>query len=140
MSVLVAHAAVTWFMVGLIWTIQSVHYPLFVRVGSPFFERYESEHTSRMARLLAIPAGLELATGLALVWTRPEGLGLIPVLIAGALLAIIWVTTAVIQVPLHNRLKAGYDRSVVLRLVSSNWLRTGLWTARGALVTTMLTV
>ncbi len=138
MSVLIAHAAVTWFMVGLIWTIQSVHYPLFVRVGSPFFEKYESEHTRRMARLLAIPAGLEVATGLALVWMRPEGLNLTPVLIGGALLAITWVTTAVVHVPLHNRLEAGYDRSVVGRLVRRNWLRTGLWTARGALVTAML--
>jgi hypothetical protein len=138
MSVLIAHAAATWFMVGLIWTIQSVHYPLFVRVGPPSFERYESEHTHRMARLLAIPAGLEVGTGLALVWTRPEGLGLTPVLMSGALLAIIWVTTAVVQVPLHKRLTAGYDRSVVLRLVKSNWLRTGVWTARGVLVTTML--
>jgi hypothetical protein len=115
-----------------------VHYPLFVRVGSPFFEKYESEHTRRMARLLAIPAGLEVATGLALVWMRPEGLSLTPVLIGGALLAITWVTTAVVQVPLHNRLQAGHDRSAVLRLVRSNWLRTGLWTARGALVTSML--
>ena len=32
------------------------------------------------------------------------------------------------------------SRSAVLRLVNSNWLRTGLWTARGALVTTMLAV
>ena len=88
--------------------------------------------------MLVIPAGLEVATGLALVWSRPEGLGLSPVLLAGMVLAIIWVTTALVQVPLHRRLQDGYDRSVVAKLVKSNWLRTGLWTARGALVIAML--
>ena len=139
MSVLIAHAAATWFMVGLIWTIQSVHYPLFARVGSPSFEQYETEHTNRMARLLAIPAGLEVATGLALVWFRPEGLDLAPVLVAGMVLAVIWITTALVQVPRHRRLQEGYDRIAVAQLVQSNWLRTGLWTARGVLVAAMLT-
>lgn len=138
MSVLTVHAAATWFMVGLIWTIQSVHYPLFARVGSPSFKRYETEHTNRMARLLVIPAGVEVATGLALVWSRPEGLDLSPVLLGGTVLAVIWMTTALVQVPLHRRLQERYDPSVVAKLVKSNWLRTGLWTVRGVLVTAML--
>lgn len=140
MSVLIVHAVATWFMVGLIWTIQSVHYPLFERVGASSFPDYETEHAHRMARLLVVPAGLEVITGLALVWSRPEGLGLTTVLIAGMLLAIIWITTALVQVPLHGRLAVAYDRSVLLRLVNSNRLRTGLWTARGVLVAAMLAV
>lgn len=138
MSVLIVHATATWFMMGLIWTIQSVHYPLFERVGASSFPDYETEHTRRMARLLAVPAGLEVITGLALVWSRPEGLGLTTVLIAGMMLAIIWITTVLVQVPLHGRLAVAYDRSVLLRLLNSNWLRTGLWTVRGVLVAAML--
>lgn len=140
MTVLLAHAASTWFMVGLIWTIQSVHYPLFARVGPGDFPDYETEHANRMARLLLIPAGLEVITGLALVWARPEGLPPTMVLIAGSLLAVIWITTALVQVPLHGRLARHYDRVVVAKLVSSNWLRTGLWTVRGGLVAFMLAV
>lgn len=138
MSLLTVHAAATWFMVGLIWTIQSVHYPLFARVGPGDFPDYETEHTNRMARLLVIPAGLEVITGLALVWFRPEGLPLTVVLIAGSLLAIIWIATALVQVPLHRDLTKHYDRVVVAKLVRSNWLRTGVWTVRGGLVTFML--
>lgn len=138
MTWLIVHAAATWFMVGLIWTIQSVHYPLFARVGAGDLIGYESEHTERMVRLLAIPAGVEISTGAALVWTRPAGVGLWLVLVAGALLVAIWTATAFVQVPLHRRLGDQPDASVVVQLVRSNWLRTGLWTVRAVLVAVML--
>jgi hypothetical protein len=138
MTWLTIHAAATWFMVGLIWTIQSVHYPLFARVGGAELISYENEHTTRILRLLAIPAGLEISTGAVLVWIRPAGVGLWLVLVAGALLVAIWTTTAFVQVPLHRRLGDQPDGTVVQRLVRSNWLRTGLWTVRGMLVIVMV--
>jgi hypothetical protein len=72
---LVIHFTATWFMVGLIWTIQVVHYPLFHRVDTPSFLRYEAEHTRRMGWLLAGPASLEVSTAAALVWFVPARLG-----------------------------------------------------------------
>lgn len=140
MTWLIVHAAATWFMVGLIWTIQSVHYPLFVRVDAADLAGYENEHTTRMGRLLAIPAGLEVLTGAVLVWTRPDGVGLWLVLVAGALLVATWTTTVLVQVPLHRRLSDQPDTSLVVKLVRGNWIRTGLWTARGVLVAVMLLV
>lgn len=140
MTWLIVHAVSTWFMVGLIWTIQTVHYPLFARVGDDTFVRYEQEHTSRMGKLLALPAGVEIVTGAALVWTRPGEVGLGLVMVAGALLLAIWVTTALMQVPLHRRLGSGRDDATIRHLVRRNRLRTGLWTARGVLVTAMLVV
>jgi hypothetical protein len=137
-TLLLVHAAATWFMVGLIWTIQLVHYPLFSRVGAGEFTNYENEHTGRMGRLLMVPAGVEVATGAALVWGRPLEVGLPAVLVAGALLVVIWIVTAVVQVPLHSRLERGYSAEVVTRLVATNWIRTGLWTARGLAVGLMV--
>jgi hypothetical protein len=138
MTLLLIHATATWFMVGLIWTIQLVHYPLFARVGDDEFAGYENEHTRRMGRLLVIPAGVEVVTGAALVWGRPAEVELPVVMIAGALLAVAWIVTALVQVPLHSRLERGYSAAVAARLVSTNWLRTGLWTARGVAVAVML--
>ena len=40
MTWLIVHAVSTWFMVGLIWMIQTVHYPLFARLGDDTFVRY----------------------------------------------------------------------------------------------------
>jgi hypothetical protein len=135
---LLVHAAATWFMVGLIWTIQLVHYPLFARVGANEFTGYENEHTRRMARLLVIPAGVEVVTGAALVWGRPPEVGLLAVLLAGALLAVAWIITALVQVPLHSSLELGYSSAAAARLVGTNWLRTALWTVRGVAVAVMV--
>ena len=50
-----------------------------------------------------------------------------------ALLAVIWGSTALLQIPLHNALSAGFDPEVHARLVQTNWIRTIGWTARGLL-------
>ncbi len=140
MTWLIVHAAATWFMVGLIWTIQTVHYPLFALVQDADFVGYENEHTTRMSKLLAIPAGLEIATGAVLVWIRPDGVSLWLVLVAGVLLVAIWGATAFVQVPLHRLLGNGRNGAALDQLVRSNWFRTGLWTVRGMLVAVMLLV
>ena len=41
-AVLVANVALAWFLAGLIWTIQVVHYPLFARVGREGFADFLS--------------------------------------------------------------------------------------------------
>ncbi len=134
------HAAATLFMVGLIWTIQVVHYPLMLKVPASGFVEYERSHTQRMGTLLAVPAGIEITTAVALIWARPEAVGLASVMIAGALLAAIWIITAFVQVPLHSRLSKGHDVGLISQLVTSNWWRTAAWTLRGILVTSMLVV
>jgi len=54
------------------------------------------------------------------------------------LLAVIWLSTALVQVPLHQRLGSGFDADVHARLVTSNWIRTVAWTLRGALAVHLL--
>ena len=55
-----------------------------------------------------------------------------------ALLAIVWISTAALQVPAHTRLLTGLDGSVVRRLVASNWIRTIAWSARAIVAIAML--
>ena len=132
---LLAHAAATWFMVGLIWFIQVVHYPLFAAVGEDRFEEYHRQHSRRISMLLAVVAVAEVITAAGLLWVLPDSRPL--VLAAGALLAVIWIVTAAVQVPQHARLQPG-DHAGVARLVAGNWIRTTLWTVRGLLVMWML--
>lgn len=124
----------TWFMVGLIWIIQIVHYPLFASVGSDRFVAYEAAH----ARLITLVVGplmlIEAATALLFLSVRPPG---IPAWVAWAglaMLAAAWVSTAILQVPAHGRLADGFDAAVHARLVGTNWIRTVAWTARGLLL------
>lgn len=116
-------------MTGLIWVIQVVHYPLFARVGAEGYREYQLAHQSLIS-LIVGPAMLveALATGAILVTRRDA-----PAITAAILLAIIWASTAFLQVPLHNALANGFDAQAHARLVDTNWIRTIAWTARGIL-------
>lgn len=134
LAVLLTHAAATWFMVGLIWFVQVVHYPLFDGVGEQGWAEYGRRH-QRLTTLVVGPVMLvELVTSLLLLAMRPGELT-----IAGAvLLGLVWASTFFVQVPLHGRLERGHDPDIVRRLVATNWARTVLWTARGVLALWLL--
>ncbi len=125
-------------MVGLIWFVQVVHYPLLAQVGRETFRRYEMDHQRLTTFVVAPLMFIELATAVLLFWWRPAGLGDGSVWMGLALLAAIWIMTYTVQVPQHASLVLSYDASTQKRLVKGNWLRTGAWTARGALVLWMV--
>ena len=121
-------------MVGLIWMVQVVHYNLFDRVGVEEFVRYESDHTRLITPIVMIPMLIELATAVLLVTNRPEAMPVWGVWAGLIGVMLIWASTFFIQVPAHNILMQGFDQSAYRTLVSTNWIRTFLWTARGALL------
>jgi len=132
--VLLAHAAATWFMVGLIWFVQVVHYPLFAGVGETGWAEYSLRHQKQTTLVVGPVMLVELVTAVLLLAMAP---GLLT--IAGAvLLGLVWASTFFVQVPLHGRLGDGHDALVMRRLVATNWARTALWTARGVLALALL--
>lgn len=137
-ALLLTHAGATLGMVGLIWTVQVVHYPLFDGVGADAFPSYEARHSSAIGRLLILPAGLEVITAATLVVVRPPGVPMWLVLGAGAVLAGIWIMTALVQAPAHGLLSDGFDAAVHRRLVDSNWWRTIGWSVRGVAALAMV--
>ena len=56
------HAAATWFMVGLVWVIQTVHYPLFAFVGESGFGGAHDLQLFRFDGFRESPGGLKLQT------------------------------------------------------------------------------
>ena len=121
-------------MVGLIWFVQVVHYPLFSQVGRDGFSNYETLHQQRTTMVVAPLMLTEAITALLLVWL---GLGSNYAEFAWIglmLIGIIWSSTFFWQVPAHERLGKAFDPAVHERLVRSNWLRTVAWSARGILV------
>lgn len=133
-GVFLLHLATTLFMMGIIWLVQMVHYPLFERVGLTEFLRYEQEHTRLTGWVVAPPMVIELGTGLALIWFRPWGISNVQVGIGLGLLTLIWLSTIFVQMRCHERLMRGFDPVVQRRLVLSNWLRTVAWSLRALLV------
>jgi hypothetical protein len=131
---LLLNAATTLFMVGVIWFVQIVHYPLFSRVGEAAFAEYERHHARRTGWVVAMPMLLELGTAIATVWCIGDvlawcGLGL---------LAVVWTSTGLWQVPAHRRLESGFDAVTHRRLMRTNWVRTVAWSARGITACTLL--
>jgi hypothetical protein len=137
-SILLVHAAATLFMTGVIWFVQIVHYPLFDRVGRDGFAEYEAEHARRTTWVVAPVMLVEAAAAVLLVATRPADLPASWVWTGLALLAGIWLSTAVLQVPRHAALSAGFDAAALRMLVGSNWIRTAAWSVRGGLALAML--
>ena len=132
--ILLAHLAATLFMVGVIWFVQVVHYPLFSRVGPEKFSLYSEAHSRLTTYVVGPPMLVEALTALLLVFQRPEGVPLAAALIGLALVVAVWLTTALLQVPRHTTLGSGFDRRAWSGLVLSNWVRTVAWSARGGLV------
>jgi hypothetical protein len=128
------HLGSSLFMVGLIWFVQVVHYPLFASVGSLEFPSYEQRHTALTTWVVAPPMLTEGVTAALLIWLRPTGVPEWSVWSGLALLGVIWLSTAFIQVPCHELLSKRFEPVVHRRLVSTNWLRTAAWSLRGGLV------
>jgi hypothetical protein len=122
------HAALTWILVGLIWVIQVVHYPLFGAVAEEAFKAYHLRHTTQITWIAGPLMVAELGTAAFLLfaggtdfWLRAS---IFPLLFT-------WGCTGWVQIPLHERLSHGYDVQAHRRLVRTNWLRTVAWTLRG---------
>jgi hypothetical protein len=135
---LLAHAGATLPLVGLIWFVQLVHYPLFGEVGRHDFPSFSRSHQRRAARIIApLMLGEAILALLLIVWP-PAALPSWPPWLGGFLLAMIWTSTFALQMPLHDRLLISYDPLAARSLIRTNWIRTGLWTARGLLALWLL--
>lgn len=124
----------TWFMVGLIWMVQVVHYPLFAKVSAENYVQYQQLHERYITPVVAVPMIIEILTAVLLLNYLPKGNSAAWVWAALALVIIAWLSTAFLQVPCHSKLNIAFDEDVHRRLVSTNWIRTICWTLRGLLV------
>ena len=127
---LLIHAAATWALVGLIWTVQLAIYPLFSAIPAASFPVYHARYTRTIGFVVAPLMLVELGT--ALLWVTRSPTAALPWLGLG-LVGVIWLTTAFTQVPQHRRLALAHDPDLIHRIVRGNWLRTAAWSARGLL-------
>ena len=135
--ILLIHSFSTLFMVGLIWFVQIVHYPLFNHVGPDQFRTYEELH-QRLTTWVVAPAMLvELVTAVMLLKDVPAESSML-VWTGAGLIALIWLTTAALSVPAHNSLSAEFSTSAWRSLVATNWIRTIAWSVRGILILIIL--
>lgn len=134
MLLVLVNLAATWLMVGLIWMVQVVHYPLLAYVGRAAFPAYERAHQGLITLIVGPVMLLELATAGLLLLARPPVMPVWVAWLGAALVGVVWISTALLQLPLHGVLGQGFDPRSHALLVSTNWVRTLAWTLRGLLM------
>ena len=134
----IANFAATFFLVGLIWMVQIVHYPLFNDVSDTNYTRYQERHQNNITLIVAPVMLIELATAVLMIWIVDERIDQTLVYLGLGLVVLVWLSTALIQVPCHEKLVRGFDPVAYRWLVNSNWIRTIAWPARGGIVVAML--
>lgn len=139
--IIVAHVCATFFMVGLIWTVHVLHYPLFKYVGDETYVEFQQAHVDRIGPLLFIPWLTEGVTLLAVLGTAFIGDRRdlrVPTAINAVAMAIVLVISGFWSAPAHGELSDGFDPDVHNRLMTANFVRTLAWTVCGAMAVWML--
>ena len=136
--IFLAHLGATLYLVGVIWIVQILVYPLMANVGADGYSAYHNLHTSRISPLVAPAMIIELLTAIYLAFTIFETIDRRYFWFGSGLVLIIWASTFLVQVPLHEKLGASFDADVQRKLVQTNWVRTIAWSLRGALVLWMV--
>lgn len=116
---------------GLIWCVQLVHYPFFLRSDQTNFIEHIGFHKLRISFIVVPLMVTELLssgwlTFYSSLYSSLHIFGFITVIL-------IWIVTFLVQVPLHERLSGGYDEQIIKRLVKTNWIRTLLWSIKACL-------
>ncbi len=143
------HTASTLYMLGLIYFVQLVHYPLFALVGPKHYLDYHQKHVFWTTWAVGPAMILEALTAGALLLLSLNQEAMSQATMSQAtmsqaamslnqsalwmglfLLLVIWLSTALLQVPCHNRLVNGFDPKIHHRLVKTNWIRTVAWSLR----------
>ena len=119
------------FLTGVIWTIQIVHYPAFHYIDKLSFVNFHQFHERRISIIVMPLMILELISSVALYFNDMSNHTFLLNLI---IIGLIWCSTFFIQVPIHNILSQKKDNSMIKKLVNTNWIRTFLWSMRMLLI------
>lgn len=125
-STLVLHFSSVFYLTGLCWVIQSVHYPVFFKVDQKRFSDALFRHGHRLTLIVAPAMIVEMGTGGMLLWQMPS----LGTLFNFLSVVVVWWATFFVTVPMHRVLLQSRSKEKIYRLIVTNWLRTGIWTVR----------
>jgi hypothetical protein len=133
-----AQTFVTTVMVGVIWTVQIVIYPLFYPFAkngeNDQLEKLHEYYTPKITKVVLPLMFTELGLSLWAAFSH-RTLWDISLLL---LVVFAWAITFFVSVPCHNILANGSDGELKLqaatRLIGTNWLRTLAWSLRALIL------
>ena len=113
-------------LVGIILITQFVNYPLFKKIDQNF-EIIHKEYTTKMGYVVAPIMVLEAVTVFSMYIYYPKSNELILII---CLTIIIWLSTFLIQVPIHKTISFKKDSKKINKLISTNYIRTISWCSK----------
>ena len=138
-NLLLVNLSLSAVLCGLIWTIQIVHYPSFLDVGTNEYLSFQQNHMRNISVVVIPLMLLELAAG---IYLQIEFVAFNlhwSVFIATFLLLLIWIITIFFASPLHGKLVSqGYNTQNIQKLININWWRTIAWTGRTIILFVLL--
>ena len=132
--VFISQIAATFLMTGVIWVIQIVQYPFFSSVSSENFPKYHQGYTFWITPIVAPPMIVELITSIFIIFYPPVNIDSKLFWLGLFLTSTVWASTFFLQIPLHEKLAAGFDANTHSALVNTNWVRTIAWSLRSILM------
>ena len=136
--ILVANLASTLVMVGVIWFVQVVHYPLLAIVPISTASSVAVVHQRRTAYVVGLPMAVEGFSTLGLLGAAPDALWWWLPWVGAILLAVALGSTVFLSVPRHGAMASNPTPELGRELVVTNWPRTIAWTARAGICLWML--
>ncbi len=137
MSVILFHLylfniAVSWGLLVLIWLVQVIIYPGLFRISSKEFVKYHSWYTIRITAIVLPLMICEVI--ITAGWLILDKVTIFSA-IAAFFVVFVWLSTFMLQVPIHKQLQSGKDKTLIRRLVKTNWIRTFAWSMKAVAVT-----
>ncbi len=126
---LLASLTLSLYLVGVHWTFQLVHFPLYSQVGLNEFQDYQSLHQRKILWSVRIPRGLALVLAGILILLEPWDMKTWELWVHfGCLLAATVISFQFIR-PLQGMLaQQGYSTKVIYTMTKLHWARTILST------------
>ena len=127
------------YVLGGIWFVQIVVYPLFAKVGADEYVGYHKFYSSRIPLPVILPGFASFLVPVALVSFGPDSVPAWMTLANAACGFVGLAVTVVLEIPRHARLERGGKQDKVIReLVRYNWPRTLSITGSALLTLLML--
>ncbi len=121
------HLSATTAMCAVIWIVQLAHYPSFEYIDAARFPLFEVFHQEAIT-IIVLPLMLLEITTYGLLYQR--GQREIGFLISGLIILVLWLSTFLIQTPIHQQLQSGFNTELIAELIKTNWIRTIGWSLR----------
>ena len=119
----VAHLLLVGGYAGFQWTVRALVYPQFTAVPAAAFAAYERSHARRISRVVGPLFAGQLLTTSGLLVAGPEDVVRLAVLLSAGCLATVLAVTALVAVPRHRRLDAGFDPTAYAGLLRADTVR-----------------